>query len=470
MTASGCRGCVVVASTGSSTTSAARARSSSSTSSSPSTSRRPVRATTSPTRSTTARSAPPCWPGSRASRHDLIERLAELVAQDALGHASVDEVTVTVHKPQAPVGVPFGDVTVAVTRRRAAGAGGRGRRGEPAARGAAPARHRARRRRRARRSTPTSPSWPCPALHDTEPVGGPEQPTYVNAVVTARTSLSPTSLLRALHGIEAAFDRRREVRWGARTLDLDLVQYGDPASDGRRHRRPATADAAAPAGPRARVRAACRGSRPTPPRCCATRGGRCRSPTWSPGSTRPACALARPTPPARPPTEDTRTDAAQRDPREDPRAWSRPSPGIIGFAIFAMITRSGSLVPRPSLLSGVLLVVMGGLVLWLARPVRRYLAGARDDLARPAAGRPHRGAGAGRGAHRVGRCGVVPRPARGRAHRPLARGEPGPAAAARGARRRGGGPRGRRSRGPALVPHRPARRGRRRSTRPRGAT
>jgi len=67
-------------------------------------------------------------------------------------------------------------------------------------------------------------------LHDTEPVGGPEQPVYVNAVVTARTTLSPTSLLRELHGIEAAFDRRREVRWGARTLDLDLVQYGDPDS------------------------------------------------------------------------------------------------------------------------------------------------------------------------------------------------------------------------------------------------
>ena len=49
--------------------------------------------------------------------------------------------------------------------------------------------------------------------------------------------------------------------------------------------------------------------------------------------------------------------------------------GIIGFAVFAMITRSGSLVPKPSLLSGVLLVVMGGLVLWLARPVRRYLQG-----------------------------------------------------------------------------------------------
>ena len=49
--------------------------------------------------------------------------------------------------------------------------------------------------------------------------------------------------------------------------------------------------------------------------------------------------------------------------------------GIASFAVFTVITRSGALVPRPSLLSGVLLVVMGGLVLWLARPVRRYLQG-----------------------------------------------------------------------------------------------
>ena len=49
--------------------------------------------------------------------------------------------------------------------------------------------------------------------------------------------------------------------------------------------------------------------------------------------------------------------------------------GIIGFGVFSMLTRNGSLVPRPSLLAGVLLVAMGGLVLWMARPVRRYLTG-----------------------------------------------------------------------------------------------
>ena len=161
--------------------------------------------------------------------HDLIERLAELVASDALAHTAVDEVTVTVHKPQAPVGVPFGDVTVAVTRRRppvpvvvAVGANlpHGAHRPQDTARAAVEAltRH------------PAVTVVAASALHDTEPVGGPEQPTYVNAVVTARTALSPTSLLRELHLLEASFDRRRDVRWGARTLDLDLVQYGDPAS------------------------------------------------------------------------------------------------------------------------------------------------------------------------------------------------------------------------------------------------
>jgi hypothetical protein len=49
--------------------------------------------------------------------------------------------------------------------------------------------------------------------------------------------------------------------------------------------------------------------------------------------------------------------------------------GLVSFGLFAMLTRSGDLVPRPPVLAGVLLVVMAALVLWLARPVRRYLPG-----------------------------------------------------------------------------------------------
>jgi dihydroneopterin aldolase/2-amino-4-hydroxy-6-hydroxymethyldihydropteridine diphosphokinase len=161
--------------------------------------------------------------------HDLIERLAELVAQDALTHPSVDQVTVTVHKPQAPVGVPFGDVTVSVTRQRepvpvviAVGAN--------LPWGLSSPHHTASSAIESLARHPRVRVVASSASYDSDPVGGPEQPTYVNAVVLARTSLSPTSLLRELHGIEAIFDRRREVRWGARTLDLDLVQYGDPVA------------------------------------------------------------------------------------------------------------------------------------------------------------------------------------------------------------------------------------------------
>ena len=50
---------------------------------------------------------------------DLIETVAERVAAVALGFAAVDEVEVTVHKPQAPITVPFGDVAVTIVRSRA---------------------------------------------------------------------------------------------------------------------------------------------------------------------------------------------------------------------------------------------------------------------------------------------------------------------------------------------------------------
>jgi dihydroneopterin aldolase/2-amino-4-hydroxy-6-hydroxymethyldihydropteridine diphosphokinase len=61
-------------------------------------------------------------------------------------------------------------------------------------------------------------------------VGGPEQPAYLNAVLIGDTTLEPPELLRRLHEIEADHGRTREVRWGARTLDLDLIQVGRPGA------------------------------------------------------------------------------------------------------------------------------------------------------------------------------------------------------------------------------------------------
>jgi len=65
------------------------------------------------------------------------------------------------------------------------------------------------------------------SIIETEPVGGPEQPNYQNAVLIAETDLEPLELLRAMQKIEASMGRVRDVRWGPRTLDLDLIVAGD---------------------------------------------------------------------------------------------------------------------------------------------------------------------------------------------------------------------------------------------------
>ncbi|MCG3128971.1 MAG: hypothetical protein CHACPFDD_03867 [Phycisphaerae bacterium] len=68
----------------------------------------------------------------------------------------------------------------------------------------------------------------CSSLHETEPVGGPPgQGRYLNAVAELWTLCSPHALLDALLAIEARHGRRREERHAARTLDLDLLLYGE---------------------------------------------------------------------------------------------------------------------------------------------------------------------------------------------------------------------------------------------------
>ncbi|MCK0113718.1 2-amino-4-hydroxy-6-hydroxymethyldihydropteridine diphosphokinase [Ornithinimicrobium sp. F0845] len=154
---------------------------------------------------------------------DLIETVATQIADAVLTRPLVEAVEVTLHKPHAPVGVPFADVTVALRRERdvpvviALGAN----------LGADPADTLERAVERLRAVPGLRDVRVSPTV-ETDPVGGPEQPVYSNAVALARTSLAPWRLLGALHGIEAEFGRTREVRWGARTLDLDLIQVGTP--------------------------------------------------------------------------------------------------------------------------------------------------------------------------------------------------------------------------------------------------
>ena len=68
-------------------------------------------------------------------------------------------------------------------------------------------------------------------VYETAPVGGPEQPEYLNAVVALETSRSARALLQLAHAIEAEAERVRDVRWGPRTLDVDILLVGDERVD-----------------------------------------------------------------------------------------------------------------------------------------------------------------------------------------------------------------------------------------------
>lgn len=161
---------------------------------------------------------------------DLIETLAERIAAAALHHSPVAAVEVTIRKPHAPAGVTFADPdrggpSVFVRRERdvpfvvALGANLGARERTLAG---------------ARAALEDVRGLRVLAVSDmvrTDPIGGPEQPDYLNAVVVGRTRLAPWTLLRALHTIERWYGRTREVRWGARTLDLDLIQVGTPGEE-----------------------------------------------------------------------------------------------------------------------------------------------------------------------------------------------------------------------------------------------
>jgi 2-amino-4-hydroxy-6-hydroxymethyldihydropteridine diphosphokinase len=60
----------------------------------------------------------------------------------------------------------------------------------------------------------------------TKPVSDIEQPDYLNAVCIAESELPALDLLGVLHGIEKTLGRERLEKWGPRTIDLDLIQYG----------------------------------------------------------------------------------------------------------------------------------------------------------------------------------------------------------------------------------------------------
>ncbi|WP_026532269.1 2-amino-4-hydroxy-6-hydroxymethyldihydropteridine diphosphokinase [Arthrobacter sp. H41] len=65
----------------------------------------------------------------------------------------------------------------------------------------------------------------------TKAVGGPEQPDYLNMVIEVETDLGPYELLEHCQAVENRHHRVRTVRWGPRTLDIDIITYGSWTSD-----------------------------------------------------------------------------------------------------------------------------------------------------------------------------------------------------------------------------------------------
>lgn len=165
-----------------------------------------------------------------AGPHDLVETLAERVAARILGETGrplVRRVGVRVHKPAAPVGLPVGGVSVAIERDA-----------EPVLAVLALGSNLGDRETHLRRAlevlgghAAAEIAWTAPVL-ESAPVGGPAgQGAYLNSVVGVRTALGPHDLLALAHRAERAAGRERLVRWGERTLDVDLIAYGDWRSD-----------------------------------------------------------------------------------------------------------------------------------------------------------------------------------------------------------------------------------------------
>lgn len=149
----------------------------------------------------------------------LIETVAESIAREVLlEFPLIESLDVEIRKPQAPIGLPFESVSVKIHRgwhkayvAIGSNMGEKGKYLQDAIQGLAVHEQIV--------VTQTS------SLITTEPYGGVEQDRFLNGMVEIKTLLTPHELLDYLHELEQKAGRERIVRWGPRTLDLDIVFY-----------------------------------------------------------------------------------------------------------------------------------------------------------------------------------------------------------------------------------------------------
>ena len=151
----------------------------------------------------------------------LIEAAAEHLAEELLlRYPLLKGVTLELKKPWAPVGLPLDTVAVKITRfwhRAYLGLGSNLGDKETYLNQAVEALD----------ETRGCQVEKVSSYLVTEPYGGVEQDDFLNACLCLKTYLSPEELLRRLHEIEQDAHRERIIRWGPRTLDLDILLYDD---------------------------------------------------------------------------------------------------------------------------------------------------------------------------------------------------------------------------------------------------
>lgn len=157
--------------------------------------------------------------------YKLIETAAEkLAAEILLRFSLVKQIKLEIQKPEAPIGLPFGYVSVEIVRgwhqvylSVGSNLGDRQANIDFAV--------------KELKQLSAVRNLSVSSVIETAPYGGVEQDSFLNGAVSMETLFTPQELLEKLHEIEAAAGRERLVRWGPRTLDLDIIFYDDLVMD-----------------------------------------------------------------------------------------------------------------------------------------------------------------------------------------------------------------------------------------------
>lgn len=157
----------------------------------------------------------------KSNTYDLIETVAENLAAGILEYNPlIKNIKLRIDKPEAPIELPFETVAVSIERgwhnAYIAFGSNMGNREEYIRNGLA-----------GLAKTPGIRNLKQSSIITTKPYGGVEQDDFLNGCVRIETRLSPYELLNELHRIEKEAGRTREIHWGPRTLDLDILLYDE---------------------------------------------------------------------------------------------------------------------------------------------------------------------------------------------------------------------------------------------------